>query len=385
VIDTYGLRKSWHATATMYQLVSELRALGTMFLSLAVIWVLGSVATAAAQYVSFPESHDSPGDFLSYFWIVILELVSSELVGDIQLGLPGQIVSVIMILTGVAVIGIFTAKIITILVRVGQSANLVSQYPGRFRFRNPILICGVNAKLPQIIREIRGNQASREREIIVIDPSADALTLGDRDCRRDVWGLAGDPGDRSILTRCLGSRSSAVIILASESAGRAEADAAAIRTAVAVNGLDGIDHTIIEMRSPQTRKHIQPLGIREWISIYEIGSSLLAQNILQKDSYAVIRSTLSLQEYDPGDERHRIAYRQQTGRHDCAGMSFRDARRRFIHGNDREILIGLITLRPGTLPGPDPRPDWVLLNPRDVDRIIEPWEELIIIGTEQGA
>lgn len=214
----YTINKRFSGFLQKYRLKTQFRNVRKLFIFLFIVWVLGSLLTIISQWLFTSDLHASFHDYLKYFWVVIIELVSGfDIPDDIHLNVVSQFISIVMLVMGIVVVGLFTGQIISILVHVLQKAELLPEKPENFQFEKPIIICGRNRKLHNIIANLRKSIYSKNREIVVIDKASDQIRVTDRHYYKDVWQLKGEPADRKILEKAIGKNDSRVIILSQDS------------------------------------------------------------------------------------------------------------------------------------------------------------------------
>ena len=164
--NSYKFKKYWSSFWQRYNLRSQFRNIKKLFLFLFVVWLLGSLLTILSQTIFYPEDHKTIESIFQYFWIVIIMLVSGFDIQGEQLHLVSRIVSVIMLFMGIIVVGLFTGQIISVFLHVLKTSEYVPEKPPAFRFKNPLIICGINDKLFNIVRYLRSSPFSQNREII---------------------------------------------------------------------------------------------------------------------------------------------------------------------------------------------------------------------------
>ncbi|RMH75353.1 MAG: hypothetical protein D6681_22310 [Calditrichaeota bacterium] len=279
---SYILLKKWSGFLQKYNLRTQLRNVRKLFVFLFVVWLWGSLLTILSQWLFAREFHSGPTDYLKYLWIVIIELVSGfDIPESIPLHTVSLIISIGMLIMGLVVVGLFTGQIISMFVHVLQRADFFPEKPEKFQFDRPILICGVNSKLNNIIRLLRKSELSRGREIVIIDPTAHQLKkLDDPDCR-DIWYVRGDPANRSVLQKALGRHDNRVIILSPDSPGSTNTSSIPINTALAIEAFDERVHTVVEIPEARNVAHFRQTLMNDWVSLTEFSARLIAQTALQ--------------------------------------------------------------------------------------------------------
>jgi hypothetical protein len=282
----YKIKKAWFGFWQKYKLEVHLKIAGKLFLIFLVVWLIGSILTVLSQWAFIDNLEGgTPFQFkyLKYLWTVVIELVSGF---DVQedLHVVSKIISVIILITGVVIFAVFTGQIVSMFVHVLQRAHHLPEKPGNFKFKRPIIICGINEKLYKIIEELKKSDLSRDREIIIVDNEADKIRVEDKNKFKDVWYNRGDQANRKVIEKVLGEKESSAIILSQEAVGNRHtrySDARAIETALAIEGYSEKTHTVLELNDRTHIPHLKHTKINEWISIFEYGTKLVSQAALQ--------------------------------------------------------------------------------------------------------
>jgi hypothetical protein len=278
MFNTYKIAKFWHSFWQRYNLRSQFRNIKKLFLFLFIVWLIGSLLTILSQWMFMSDLH-SPADYLKYFWIVIIELVSGFDVPGEDLHLASRIISVIMLFMGIIVVGLFTGQIISVFLHVLQTSEYVPEKPATFQFRNPIIICGINDKLINITKHLRASPFAENREITIV--SDIDINLKKEDFGKDTWILKGDPAADKTLKSYIGSRDSKVILLQPEVEHAYVANSRTINAALSIEAYDERIHTVLEICGSSNKDLYRNSKINDWICISEFGAKLISQSALQ--------------------------------------------------------------------------------------------------------
>ncbi|MFQ5632125.1 MAG: NAD-binding protein [bacterium] len=272
------------------------------------VWLSGSLLTIASQWLFAAELHESLQDYVKYFWIVIIELVSGfDIPDDIPLHYVSQLVSILMLIMGLVVVGLFTGQIISMFVHVLQKAELFSEKPENFQFDKPIIVCGCNERIYNIIENLRSNSLSSNREIILIDNNAHQLKKKHYKQSDDIWYLSGDPADREVLEKAIGKSDCRVIILSKDLKDKKWSNAMSINTALAIEAFDESVHTVVEIVDIQSMNHFKRTKINDWVCVSEFSLKLISQSALQPGMANVFSSMLGKDSKDHESTRIRFS------------------------------------------------------------------------------
>ena len=231
-----------------------------------------------------PEHQKTAYDYVKYFWSVIIMLISGfDIPESVHFHIVSRIISILMLIMNLTVVALFTGQIISMFNHVLKRSDYLPQKPLNFKFKSPIIICGINNKLKDIIRELRKDKSTKEREIVVVDEVADeVLKFEEKENIEDVWYVKGNPMDRDILNKVIGHEDNRVIILSEKNALGKLMDTNAINTAIAVEAYYDKDqeqdiHTVLEITNNKNKYHFSRTEINEWICIKDYAMKLLSQ------------------------------------------------------------------------------------------------------------
>jgi hypothetical protein len=340
----YQLKKRWLGFWQKYKLEVQFKIAFKLFLIFLVVWLIGSMLTVLSQWVFIDKlAGGTPFQlkYINYFWTVIIELVSGF---DVQedLHVVSKIISVIILITGIVIIAIFTGQVVSMFVHVLQRAHHLPEKPGHFKFDRPVIICGINKKLDKIIEELRRGHLSENREIIVVDNDADKIRVTDKKKYKDVWYVKGNQADRNIIENVIGKNESAAIILSKEIECNGYwkySDSRAIETALAIEGYQEKTHTVVELNNEKNIPHLKHTKINEWISILDYGIKLVSQAALQNGIAKVYSYLLG---GDSTEEKtNRIYFTQTCLPERMKELTYEDIRKKVLINPDIGItLIG---------------------------------------------
>ncbi|KAA3609655.1 MAG: hypothetical protein DWQ05_22240 [Calditrichaeota bacterium] len=304
----YKIKKKWFSFLQKYKLKTQLNNVRKLFVFLFFVWLLGSLLTIASQWFFTAGSHDSLQDYVKYFWVVIIELVSGfDIPEDIPLHFVSQLISILMLIMGLVVVGLFTGQIISMFVHVLQKAELFSEKPENFQFDKPIIVCGCNERIYNIIENLRNNSLSSDREIIIIDNNAHQFKRKHYSQSDDIWYVSGDPADRSILEKAIGKRDCRVIIISKDMKDKKWSNAMSINTALAIEAFDESVHTVVEIVDIQSMNHFKRTKINDWVCVSEFSLKLISQSALQPGMANVFSSMLGMDSDDSESTRIRFS------------------------------------------------------------------------------
>lgn len=278
----YKIGKKWNSYIQKYKLKTQYQNVRKLLLFLFVVWILGSLLTIISEWLFARDVHQTMYEYIQYFWIVIIELVSGFDIPDyIPLHPVSRIISIIMLFMGIIVVGLFTGQIISIFVLVHQKTEYFPEKPENFKFDTPILICGKNIKLYNIIKNLRKSIYARNREIVIVDQDAQQIKKPNEEKFQDVWYFRGNPADRKVLEKVIGRNDCRVIILSEDTNNFHKSNASTVKTALAIEAFNENVHTVLEIAHNQDVAYYKETRINDWINISEYSLKLISQSALQ--------------------------------------------------------------------------------------------------------
>lgn len=363
----YKLKKTWFAFWQKYKLRSHLKIASKLLLIFIIVWLLGSILTILSQWAFTDNFHGTPFQckYLKYFWPVIIELISGYDIQPDSLGLNiiSNVLSVVVLITGIIIFAVFTGQIVSMFIHVLQRTSNFPEKPNNFKFKRPIIICGVSDKLYNIIKELRKSCLSHNREIIVVDENADTLVKKENEKNDDVWYVKGNQADRKVLESAFGEEDSTAVILATSSSkdlSLKNSDSKAIQTALAIEGHREKNHTVLELIDERNIPHLEHTKINEWISTTEYGIKLVSQSALQHGLAKVYWHLLGGNGNRWGE--NKIYFTRESLPEHVAGVSYRSIRDTLV--NDSTLDITLIGFARDITPEKSPTRQYIKqLNP----------------------
>lgn len=338
----YKLKRSWFGFRQRYKLKTHLKITSRLFLVLLIVWVIASCLIILSQW-AFAKPPRGPlfqGEYLKYFWAVVIELVSGFDIDPkgFDLNTLSQILSVIVLITGIAIFAIFTGQIVSMFIHVVQKMNHIPEKPDNFTFKRPIIICGINNKLDRIIEELRKNCLSHDREIVVVDNQADTLKIQNKELHENVWHVKGNQADRDTLKNIIGQEETSAIILAAESGDKSMcSDSQAVQTALAIEGYREKIHTVLELFDEKNIPYLKHTKINEWISMFEYGIKLTAQAALQHGIGSVYLYLLGGE--TRSQKTNRIYFTQTELPEHLEGLTYKEVRDKMLTAPDIDITF----------------------------------------------
>ncbi|RMD54041.1 MAG: potassium channel protein [Nitrospirae bacterium] len=194
--------------------------------------------------------------------------------GDIfPITVKGRIIAMFLMLTGIGLLGMFTATIATIFVEEKIKREMGLQR--LTEIKDHTIICGWNYKASEIIKEIRANSTTKDTPIILIADSIDAKPVDD-----EYLEFIKGSVDEDTLNRANLKKAKNIIILADERLEPHLRDAQTILTALTVETLNPDVYTCVDIVNPANVSHCRRAKADEIIVSGEFSTKLLVRSAI---------------------------------------------------------------------------------------------------------
>jgi len=202
----------------------------------------------------------------------------------------GRAVSWLLILFGVAMLGLITGSIVAMVIDflLKEGAGL-----GAAGHKDHIIVCGWNSTARDLIEELRGDDY-KQKIVVLADVEKNPAGSG-------VYFVRGDATDAGDLERAgIGAASSALIFPADASD---EADMHSILVVMAISSIAPNVRTVAEVNNPRHEPHFWRADVNELLVTSKMASHLLARSALYPGLSALVTDIVSGGE---GSELYRI-------------------------------------------------------------------------------
>ncbi|MHC5539104.1 potassium channel family protein [Singulisphaera rosea] len=254
------------------------------------IWLLGSLGLYFAERQTNPH-YRSPFDALWNVWLLLFSGLE-----DAPETRAGRLVAMFLVIVGVALVGLFTATVASLLVEKYLRRREVSE----FAMEDHLILCNWSPRGLDWIREVHNKIIQgQKRPVVIIHDSPEDIELPDKqeeDAFSDVYIVKGDPSNDVILKRAKVSQAYSVVVLADDREGK-HADGKTILTCIAVRGVcrgERQPNLAVECRNSANRNHLKRAGADEIISSDELGLRLLARASLYHGMTQVYQELLTV-------------------------------------------------------------------------------------------
>ncbi len=262
--------------------------LGSSSIALAV-GVTGALLMALLEGY-FQSESNSVGDG---FWWAIVTMTTTGY-GDITpKTLGGRLVGVFLMLSGIALLSILTAKVSSLLV-----ANRIRKERGleAIKSRGHFIICGWNQNTDGIIDGLIAEHDSASATMVLINNLAEEPVneLLYKYRAHNIQFVRGDFASETVLRRAGVTSAKAVVITADSSAGPSDhMDERTILASLTVKSLNPKVRLCAEILSPGNEAHLRRAGADDVIVSGEHSAFLLASSAVHEGMPLVVRELLS--------------------------------------------------------------------------------------------
>ena len=206
---------------------------------------------------------------LSFFWAL------TSLMGNGDPGFAsgpiGGVLYVILIATGLIMIGLVTGAIIAVIIdfllKEGQGM-------GASGFRDHIVICGWNPTAREAVDELRSD-TYRRKIVLIHDAERNPA-------EKLVYYVRGDPSNGDDLARADIDVAEAALVFPNSSSD--EADMKSILTVMAIETIAPDVRTVVEVNNPRHVEHFKRAHADEIVVTPRLASHLLARPLYTRDS-----------------------------------------------------------------------------------------------------
>ena len=299
-------------------------------------------ATNDSSLLNPPATQSHEFDLESSFWYSIYTLLAAEPVPAPPRTFSSRIVTVFLMLSGMAIFAIFAGTVSAFMVDRMRTEGRVVEWDA---LSNHIVICGWTQKTKIIIEEYRASQSTKRVPIVVISELDPEVIDSDIQALGSVMFVHDDFTRVSALRRAGIDRATTCLVLTDTSGGRGEqdADARTILAALTVEKMNPDVFTCAELVNRNYASHLKVGNVNDYVVTSEYGAHVLAQTAMKRGLSNVVTELLT---YEQGNEFHRVPVPASW-----IGETF-DAKLAELRAEHAAILIAVHT--PGQAPNINP-------------------------------
>ena len=252
---------------------------------------------------SQPTAIENDFDLQSSFWYSIYTLLAAEPVPYPPKTINSRIVTVFLMLAGMAIFAIFAGTVSAFMVDRMRMEGRVVEWDA---LSSHIVICGWTQKTKIIIEEYRASRTSRRIPIVVITELDSELIDQEIRALSNVMFVHDDFTRVSALRRAGIDRATTCLVLTDTSGGRSEqdADARTILSALTVEKMNPDVFTCAELVNRNYASHLKVGNVNDYVVTSEYGAHVLAQTAMKRGLSNMVSELLT---YEQGNEFHRVA------------------------------------------------------------------------------
>ena len=253
------------------------------------IWIASSTALYFAERDTNP-AFATWGESLWNVWVTLFSGLEIELNSTVA-----RLVVSAVLVVGVALAGLFTASVASILI---ERALRSPEVPN-LEMSEHLVLCNWSPRALDWIREVHSGIVADKRPVVIVHDTPDEVVLPDKldeAAFNDVYIVKGDPANEVILRRAKVAQAHSVVIL-SDDREEQHADGKTIVCCIAVKNVcvQGRQPNIVaECQDPKYRSHMRKAGADEVISAADFGLRLIARASLFHGMTRVYQELLSV-------------------------------------------------------------------------------------------
>lgn len=205
-----------------------------------------------------------------------------------------QISTIVGILVSVTFVVIITARVTSALVESLRRGGSMTKH---VNFDGHTIVCGWNFQGKRLVEEVMEYNKKRYRGIVVIHDSNERPEMDER-----AEFIKGDPTQKEILEAADVYRADSVIVLTDYDKHMNDADAEGLMIVLAVESLNRVVHTCVQIRNSANRVHLERAHADEIICLDQMGATVAVASAL---NHGVSRMLNELLTFDMGSEFYR--------------------------------------------------------------------------------
>ena len=253
------------------------------------IWIVSGLALHFAERDTNPP-FKTVGESLWNVWVLLFSGLEIEINSAV-----GRFVVAAVLVVGVALAGLFTASVASILI---ERALRSPEVPN-LEMSGHLVLCNWTPRALDWIREVHSGIVIDKRPVVIVHDTPDEVVLPDKlddAAFNDVYIVKGDPVNEVILRRAKVAQAHSVVVL-SDDRQEQHADGKTIVCCIAVKNActqERQPNIVAECQDPKYRSHMRKAGADEAISAADFGLRLMARASLFHGMTRVYQELLSV-------------------------------------------------------------------------------------------
>ena len=282
-------RASW-----LEALLSVLRAwnrhhVWKILAAIVVIWIVSATALHFAERGTNP-AFETLRESLWNVWVTLFSGLEIEINSRV-----GRFVVAAVLVVGVALAGLFTASVASILIE----RALRSREVPNLEMSDHLVLCNWSPRALDWIREVHSGIVTDKRSVVIVHDTPDEVVLPDKlddAAFNDVYIVKGDPANEVILRRAKVAQAHSVVILSDDrqEPARRRKNHRVLHCRQERFGQERQPNIVAECQDPKYRSHMRKAGADEVISAADFGLRLMARASLFHGMTRVYQELLSV-------------------------------------------------------------------------------------------
>ena len=254
-----------------------------------VIWIVGGTALHLVEGGTTP-AYETWRESLWNVWVTLFSGL-----GEAPKTVAGRLVVSGVLVVGVALAGLFTASVASILIE----RSLRSREVTNLEMSDHLVLLNWSPRALDWIREVHSGIVNDTRPVVIVHDQPDDVVLPDKQDEaafNDVYIVKGDPANEVILRRAKVAQAHSVVILSDDRQGE-HADGKTIVCCIAIKSVctqERQPNIVAECQDPKFRQHMRKSGADEIISAADFGLRLMARASLFHGMTRVYQELLSV-------------------------------------------------------------------------------------------
>ncbi len=284
-----GEKASWRETLLNLLKAWNRHQVWKILTAIVAMWMVSGIALHFAERDTNP-AFETLGESLWNVWVTLFSGLEIEINSS-----GGRFIVAAVLVVGVALAGLFTASVASILIE----RALRSREVPNLEMSGHLVLCNWSPRALDWIREVHSGIVTDKRPVVIVHDNPDEVVLPDKldeAAFNDVYIVKGDPVNEVILRRAKVAQAHSVVILADDRQEQ-HADGKTIVCCIAVKNVCGQEHApniVAECQDPKYRSHMRKAGADEVISAADFGLRLMARASLFHGMTRVYQELLSV-------------------------------------------------------------------------------------------
>ncbi len=282
-------KASWRDTLLSVLTAWNRHQVWKILTAIVVIWIVSGTALHFAERGTNP-AFATWRESLWNVWVTLFSGLNNAPTTPV-----GRLVVSVVLVVGVALAGLFTASVASILIE----RSLRSREVPNLEMSDHLVLCNWSPRALDWIREVHSGIVTDKRPVVIVHDTPDEVVLPDKldeAAFNDVYIVKGDPANEVILRRAKVAQAHSVVILSDDRQDQ-HADGKTIVCCIAVKNVcvqERQPNIVAECQDPKYRSHMRKAGADEVISAADFGLRLMARASLFHGMTRVYQELLSV-------------------------------------------------------------------------------------------